>query len=278
MILINNTIITPTLLKDGTTAYDEKQRILAELQISTEVYAYTSLNELSFDVSLRHSMTLAAKGLNESRMAFRDFHHSYCNPTYWTRQWNGGFQIRPGVAPHQALLDIYTNGQLYGTECATAIIIMMYYALLQVIPVATFDQLFAGMQLYTWNHDSDLKIVTKFQKAYVIGDVVYFKNPQVHPATPEWQGENTVYLGADMFYGHGTSIANSENIIWKLNIHRIPYATISAYISNQVTHINASSMAIFADTKKVATVITQTTQSRSDFVKIKVGNNIAVYQ
>lgn len=49
----------------------------------------------------------------------------------------------------------------------------------------------------------------------VPGDLVYFKNPQVNPATIEWQGENTIYLGNFFFYGHGVGVKQKK----KLFIH-----------------------------------------------------------
>ncbi|MGL4821246.1 MAG: protein-glutamine gamma-glutamyltransferase [Bacilli bacterium] len=271
MIIVNGTRVRPTLQKDGTLNYEQKAKILDSMDNSNYALTYQNVDALQFDVALRYHFIESARKLNGSRISFRNFQNSFCNPIFWHRDWNGGFRIQPNVTPANAITDIFVNGQYYGTECATAIIMMMYEALLQLMNPVKFNMLFANMQLYTWNHDSDLKIVTTFQSAYCPGDVVYFKNPQVHPATPEWQGENTVYLDDGMYYGHGTSIAPAEQIVWKLNLHRMPYATISAYISDQITHMNADAMANYAERSKIQTSITLETMSRSDYMLVTVG-------
>lgn len=74
-----------------------------------------------------------------------------------------------------------------------------YKALLSLYEEETFNRLFANLLLYTWDYDQDLRLITKTGGDLVPGDLVYFKNPQVNPATIEWQGENTIYLGNFFF-------------------------------------------------------------------------------
>ncbi|MEF3309356.1 hypothetical protein PV433_10630 [Paenibacillus sp. GYB004] len=42
------------------------------------------------------------------------------NREYWERMSNGGFLLRRGVYPSEAILDIISNGRAYAFECATA--------------------------------------------------------------------------------------------------------------------------------------------------------------
>jgi protein-glutamine gamma-glutamyltransferase len=67
-------------------------------------------------------------------------------------------------------------------------------------------------------------------------DIVYFRNPDHAPSKPEWQGENAVMLGGDLFYGHGIGITTSEIIIDSLNEERVPGSNISAFLTNESIH------------------------------------------
>lgn len=146
--------------------------------------------------------------------------------------------------PSIAIQDIFKNGKLYGTECATAMIIIFYKALLSLYEEETFNRLFANLLLYTWDYDQDLKLITKTGGDLVPGDLVYFKNPQVNPATIEWQGENTIYLGNFFFYGHGVGVKTKEEIIYALNERRVPYAFISAFLTDTITRIDSRLMSL----------------------------------
>ena len=73
---------------------------------------------------------------------------------------------------------------------------------------------------------------------YLPGDCRYFKNPDVDPLTPEWQGENTIDLGNETYYGHGIGIRTSDKIIDVLNRFRKDDADTSAYLMNAATNPN----------------------------------------
>jgi protein-glutamine gamma-glutamyltransferase len=203
---------------------------------SSETYKYSSVDQLKFELSLRASIVNAAKDLSRSGIGFRDFRKSKANPDYWQRTSEGGFQLQSGVKPYDAINDIYKNGSLYGTECATAMVIVFYKALADVLPEELFNKMFSDIYLMDWQHlDSDLGISTTKRPAdYFPGDSRYFKNPDVDPLTPQWQGENVIDLGGGRYYGHGIGITSANSIIDALNSARVDDSDTPAYLMDQV--------------------------------------------
>ncbi|MCX7842923.1 MAG: protein-glutamine gamma-glutamyltransferase [Clostridia bacterium] len=211
------------------------------LQASSSVYNYGSLEQLDFELKLRRSTVEASRALNNSGLYFRVFRDVFCNPEYWSRTDEGGFLTKEGVSPYHAVKDIFVNGASYGTECATAIVIVFYGAVLDFFPEALFNRIYRRIYLMNWQHlDSSLGIMQiREPNDYFPGDCRYFKNPDVDPATPEWQGENAIDLGNGLYYGHGMGIRPAERIIDALNSKRILGSTTSAYLMLQATRLNA---------------------------------------
>lgn len=211
------------------------QKIVHAKRNSPTVYRYASLAHLRFELKLRTAIVEAAKALRRSGVQFEDFEHSHCNEQYWHLNNRGGFELRSGVTPAEGIRDIFVNGPLYGFECATAIVIVLYRGLLDCIEEKHFNRMFANLLLYDWHYDADLRLIEKHGASDSFpGDVLYFKNPDVNPRQIEWQGENTVKLEDDLYYGHGIGIESSRAIIAKLNRHRKPGSTVSAYLTDQV--------------------------------------------
>lgn len=75
---------------------------------------------------------------------------------------------------------------------------------------------------------------------YLPGDCVYFENPDHDEETPEWQGENAILLGNNLFYGHGIGITTAQGIIDELNSNRKPNATISASLTTHIISLDSS--------------------------------------
>lgn len=213
------------------------QKIYLSKKNSPEVYRYVSLSHLLFELRLRTAIVEAAKALKRSGVQFEDFEHSHCNGQYWNLNSRGGFELRRDVTPAEGIRDIFANGTLYGFECATAIVIVLYKGVLDSIQESDFNRMFADLLLYDWHYDSDLRLIEKYGASQSLpGDVLYFKNPDVNPAQIEWQGENTIKIEEDLYYGHGIGIVPSQAIITKLNRHRIPGSMVSAYQTDQVIH------------------------------------------
>jgi len=220
-----------------TSAWSPLEReIYAQKNNSSVTYAYDSVEELQFELTLRLKIVEAARALLASKADFASFKRSRCNWKYWIRTEQGGFQMRPNVVPSAAIRDIYVSGGLYAFECATAMLIVLYKAMLDTIGEARFNSLFDNILLWDWNFDSDLHLITVDKRDESIpGDILYFKNPDVSLDSPEWQGENVVMLAENLYYGHGIGNKNEKQMIAELNTHRKPNSKISAYLLDQVT-------------------------------------------
>jgi protein-glutamine gamma-glutamyltransferase len=211
--------------------------ILQSKDRSPVVYQYNSLEALEFELKMRTSIVEVAAALNASGVTFATFQKSRCNEQFWSRTETGGFRLRSGVLPSDGIDDFFRNGRLYAFECATAIMIILYRAILDAINVEAFNVHFKDLYLRDWNSDKDLRLISTYNKyeAYP-GDGLYFKNPDHAPETPEWQGENAVLLGADLYYGHGIGIGSSEKMIFYLNKLRKPGSMTSAFLTDLVIH------------------------------------------
>ncbi len=207
--------------------------VLKIIDKSSAVYEYSSMEELNFELDLRREIVKSARDLYKSRMDFAVFRKTKANEKFWERTDDGGFLIRNDVKPSDAITDIFKNGQLYATECATAMVIVYYKALLNVMGEVTFDRLFTKIHLMNWHYiDKRLDEIGYMQKvkAYLPGDRRYFANPDVNPKTPEWQGENVIDLSNKLYYGHGIGIHEAAAIIKALNGNRKADSTRTAYL------------------------------------------------
>ncbi|WP_036720140.1 protein-glutamine gamma-glutamyltransferase [Paenibacillus harenae] len=214
-----------------------EREILREKQRSPVTYRYSSLDALEFELKMRYHTVEAAKAMYASGVSFATFDTSRCNERLWIRTPNGGFQLRRGVLPSVGINDIFYNGRLYAFECAGAIIIVFYKAALDTLGDAVFNAYFQNLFLRDWQHDRDLSLITvnNRNEAYP-GDVLYFKNPDHDPDTPEWQGENVVMLDDNLYFGHGIGIESGQDIIAALNRMRRPGSRISAYLQDLVVY------------------------------------------
>jgi len=210
-----------------------QREIITKIDTSDLTYRYDSLTDLKFEVNMRANIINSAYALNNSGMDFAVFRDTKCNEEYWNRNSDGGFTLKQGVKASDAIADIFNNGRKYSTECATAMVIVYYKALLDIYPKALFDETFKTITLMNWHYlDANLSEIGQMnaQSDNIPGDRRYFKNPDVDFATPEWQGENTIDLGNGKYYGHGLGIYNAEQIISMLNENRKEGSTQSAFL------------------------------------------------
>jgi protein-glutamine gamma-glutamyltransferase len=210
-----------------------QRTILERIAASPITYQYPSLSVLRFEIKLRSNIVSAAKKLNNSGADFTTFKKSRCNPAYWILTEEGGFQLREGAEPARAINDIFENGSRYGFECATAIVIVYYKALLDSVGRRTFNEMFPSILLFDGTYDEKLRLREFSETEYLPGDVLYFKNPDYNPKTPEWQGENVVLLENNRYFAHGIGIKTKREVISSLNKERRPGAEISAYLEDK---------------------------------------------
>lgn len=232
MITISGSPLSASELAGTYPANSVERQVLDTMSKSAGTYRYDTLHQLKFELALRKEIVDAAKRLNGSGMRFAVFHKSKCNPDYWERTSNGGFSLKSGVKPSDAIRDIFTHGRKYATECATAMVIVYYGALVELYPEETFNSLFRSIYLMNWHRLDPLlrEVGTPVTVTDILlGDRCYFRNPQVSPKTPELQGENVIVLPNGLYYGHGIGITSAEQIIRILNANRIEDATESAY-------------------------------------------------
>ncbi len=229
----------------GFTANALQQGVFETMRKSTHTYRYQNAEHLIMELRLRDSIVRAARDLSKRGFSFRVFRDSFANPAFWDRTPDGGFKLKEGVAPADAVRDIYRNGRQYATECATAMFVVWYKAVLDVLPDAQFNKLFSGIFLMNWQRiDRDLALIEYDKAADILpGDALYFINPDVDPDTPEWQGENVFYLGGGQYYGHGIGIADAQTLIRLLNERRKEGATQSARLLESVKRQNYATIA-----------------------------------
>jgi protein-glutamine gamma-glutamyltransferase len=236
MIKIGDNIISQDAIAGAYKRNSMENKIFDVIAASTREYEYKSLELLKFELSLRANIISASRELFKSKMSFRVFRRSICNPDFWDRTNNGGFIVKDGVKPSDAIKDIFVNGSLYGTECATAIVIVYYKAVVNIYPEELFNKMFPKIHLMNWHYDRDLGVEYKQSPGdFFPGDCRYFKNPDVNPETPQWQGENAIDLGNGQYYGHGLGIRTADEMISILNQKRKEGAAEPATLLDSAT-------------------------------------------
>jgi protein-glutamine gamma-glutamyltransferase len=261
MIIINNTPLDSSVPELQFTPGGVERSALEILKASPVKYQYDSLQELLFELRLRKEIVQAGRDLDKSTFAFEVFKDSRCNPSYWNRRNDGGFVLKSGVKASEAIRDIYRNGSKYGTECATAMLIVYYKALLHMLPEETYNRLFRRIVLMNWHDISpELRETGLMQHAqdYLPGDRRYFSNPEVDPKTPEWQGENVIDLGDGLYYGHGIGIHKADVIIRVLNENRREGARKEAYLLDRAGRPDFRALAGYSETAPRSAAIQQT--------------------
>ncbi|MDU0205850.1 protein-glutamine gamma-glutamyltransferase [Paenibacillus sp. MAH-36] len=234
--------------------------IFQKKQASPYEYRYDSIHDLLFELHMRTQIMESAKELSRAGVYFAGFQKTLCNPTYWHLTSEGRFQLNRGVAPRDAIRDIFENGGSYGFECSMAVIVVMYNALLNSIDPGQFDRLFAGLLLFDWHSNGKLNLIDRFNnEEAVMGDVLYFENPEVEELLPWWKGENVVLLENDLYYGHGhgLGIASGEEVINVLNKYRMPGSTKSAFLTDRYVHPDFSYFAEFQHPLSEKPIITK---------------------
>ncbi|WP_349727824.1 protein-glutamine gamma-glutamyltransferase [Peribacillus frigoritolerans] len=239
MIKINHKQLDVSQIQPGIVSAKSLEivQLLAE---DSNIFEYRNFRMFNFEIQLRNRVIAAAIALDKSNAEFSTLEESASNQQYWHLSKDGTFTLQPGVLPHAALVDFFINGGLYAFECGTAIVVTFLKAILDLIGPRNFDDLFSNLVLYDWHPPQNMELIVHKGRDYLPGDCLYFKNPDHDLATPEWQGENAILLGKDLFYGHGIGITSSQGIIDELNSNRKPFATISAFLTDHIIFLDSS--------------------------------------
>ncbi|MCL2071932.1 MAG: hypothetical protein FWH07_06850 [Oscillospiraceae bacterium] len=155
----------------------------------------TDNNYAEFENQLRQAICNAALELSESGMAFAVFAATKCNEGYWRRTSNGGWSLKSGVNQADAVRDIFENGWQYATECATAMAIVYYKAVLEVYGDTLFNKTFRGIYLMDWDIREPLLSKTgQMQNVpeLIAGDRGYFANPDYKGYALHFAGHSQV--------------------------------------------------------------------------------------
>jgi len=210
-----------------------------------------------FEQKLRQEICNAARELDKSDLAFAVFKETRCNAEYWNRTDNGGWSLKKEADAANAVNDIFKNGRKYATECATAMEIVYYKAVLEVYGKELFNETFTSIYLMDWDmRDPLLMRIGQMNEvpALIPGDRGYFANPDYSPDSPQWQGENVIVLEDGGYYGHGIGIADADYIISSLNSRRKQGSTQSAHLLKKAGRPDFKRLAAVMYSPKTVTV------------------------
>lgn len=192
--------------------------------------------------------------------------------TYWDSKGNGLYKTKAGVRPSLAVRDICDHPKDYGFECATAMVIVYYKAMLSIMGDAQFDKVCANIQIGPWVYDDVLASVyditgdgdTPGNPTLIAGTYGYIRNWDVSKIAREggWQGENVIALGNGIYFGHPFGVETGENIIKYLNTQRIENAKRSASLTGSVGVVNSVLMSFRVATRSAVDTVDATVPDR----------------
>lgn len=132
MIIVSGQLLRPQDIENW--KIDKNLNPLLKEMIETPVqFDYHSIAELMFELNLRMNIVAAAKTLHKSGAKFATFLKTYGNTKYWRVSPEGALELKYRMPPSKAIRDIAENGPFYAFECATAIVVIYYLALIDTI-------------------------------------------------------------------------------------------------------------------------------------------------
>ena len=208
----------------------------------------------------------AAYSMHDAKPRFGDLEF---NPFVWELEGDEedyddgmGVMVLTGEVPAStAVQDMFDNPGMYRFECATALTVARYKAMLDLIGPRDFDRIFDDIRIGPWEADDDATRAWKATGRAVHGDDVeasaatiaatkpgdyaYFKNWDVSKSGMDggWQGENVIFLGDGLYYGHPFGVTSGEAIVEHLNEYRKRGSTRSASLLDLRANIGRSILA-----------------------------------
>lgn len=193
-------------------------------------------------VKIGAAMVGACEDMDGAKHRFALIKDHAFNPAFWEPRGGGSFALKAGVKPSDAVKDMFANPDQYQFECATALVIVHYKAMLDLLGPKDFDAACANLQMGPWVYESTMSTHWKIdgsgsteataarREALRGGDYTYIRNWEVSDQGRDagWQGENVIALGNGQYYGHPFGIATEDHIVNYLNGHRNAGSTRSA--------------------------------------------------
>ena len=236
----------------------DKLEIIDGAKSTTKVLGVTRTEDIVF----RKRVVDAARALAEGGASFSGgWDTDAVNKKLWTLGYGGRMQVRkflPGNQigkPSVALNDIFENGDAYGFECATAMMVIYHKAILDHVGAEKFDALFSDPKMlafFRWDiEDADYTKVKKLsedpalaKQPAVPGSHYYFFNPDASAENSAFGGENVIYLGGGEYYAHGivgsggTYLVTDKEITETLSALRKPGAKVDPYRATMEMHMD----------------------------------------
>jgi protein-glutamine gamma-glutamyltransferase len=196
------------------------------------------------DVAFRLKVIDAARALATSGAEFSPGSDTDAvNPALWSLSYGGKMTVRKfpkdgsAGSPARALRDIFDNGQMYGFECATAMMVIYHKAILDTVGEEAFDAMFSeprSLAFFRWSiKDADYvaaERMTDGEPGWMPGTHYYYRNPDASDENSAFRGENVIYLGSEkgerMFYAHGvvgkegTYLVSEKDLVRSLRMLR----------------------------------------------------------
>lgn len=152
------------------------------------------------------------------------------NTAHWRLDVAGEMHVRKWLpdgtigSPAKALTDIFQNGDKYGFECATAMMVIYHKAILDHVGAKRFDEMFTEPRMlgfFRWSIEDDdyvdVKKLSHRRAKLMPGSHYYFANPGAEKGSA-WGGENVIYLGDGLFYAHGVVGARGDYVVTEKEI------------------------------------------------------------
>lgn len=141
MIIISGQVLRPQDIANWQTE-ESLVPYINDLLNSPVQFDYGSIAELMFEVRLRRHIVEAARELHGSGVKFATFAKTYGNTAYWRVTPEGALELKYRIPASKAIRDIIENGAFYAFECATAIVVIYYLAVLKTIGEERFNRRF----------------------------------------------------------------------------------------------------------------------------------------
>ncbi|MHC4831130.1 MAG: peptidoglycan-binding protein [Planctomycetota bacterium] len=184
------------------------------------------------DLKIQKCMVEACEAMDAAGHEFALIKDHYANEDFFTMERGGVFKLKPGTNPSDAIDDIFANPDEYGFECATAMVIVYYKAMKDMIGDKDFDAIMGDLKIGPWVNERDLDSIQSVSGSGQTesdgthkpkpGEYRYIRNWDVSKKgkAAGWQGENVIYMGNGKYYGHPFGEASADAIVSHLNGHR----------------------------------------------------------